>query len=249
MIRVLDLFSGIGGFSLGLEMAGPEFETVAFCEIEEFPRKVLKKHWPEVPVYEDIRTLTAERLRADGIGPVDLVCGGFPCQPVSIAGLRKGNADSRWLWPYMHSVCRVVKPTWVLAENVPGLLQGDDVSGGLCTIVRDLAQIGYRVEWDCLPARAVGARHWRERVFITARLLADASRKGLEGIHEAGGGINLQSTAGDLRGVWLSEPDVDRVADGVPHRMDRLRCLGNSVVPQVAELIGRVIMRQETVDV
>jgi len=101
-VKVLDLFSGIGGFSLGLERSG--METVAFCEIEKFPQQVLKKHWPEVPIYEDVRKITAEQLRKDGIGTIDVVCGGFPCQPFSQAGKQDGFADDRDLWPEMFRI-------------------------------------------------------------------------------------------------------------------------------------------------
>ena len=224
-MKVGSLFSGIGGLDTALEALG--YDVTWQVENDEFCNKVLEKHWDGVKRYTDIKELDPSELEK-----VDLICGGFPCQPVSIAGRRKGNKDPRWLWPEMYAICRVVRPRWILGENVPGLLQGGQDSGGLCTVIRDLAQIGYRVEWDCLPARPFGARHWRERVFITARLLADSDRKGLEGIYEAGGGVDLQSIARDLRGVWLSEPDVDRVAYGIPDGVDGL---GDQEDPQERE--------------
>src|SRR5215469_6663902 len=122
-IRLLDLFSGIGGFSLGLERTGG-FRTVAFCEADAFCRRVLLKHWPEVPCYDDVRCLTAERLAAAGIA-VDAICGGWPCQPHSFAGSRSGAADERDLWPEFIRLIREIRPRWVLGENVPGLLSTD----------------------------------------------------------------------------------------------------------------------------
>jgi DNA (cytosine-5)-methyltransferase 1 len=117
-MNVLDLFSGIGGFSLGLERTNG-FKTIAFCEIDPFCRKVLAKHWPGIPIFDDITKLNRGDL--DGIGEVDVICGGFPCQPVSCAGKRKGDRDERWLWPEFYRVVCLVKPRWVLVENVPGL--------------------------------------------------------------------------------------------------------------------------------
>ena len=130
-MRVLDLFSGIGGFSLGLERAG--METVAFCEIEEFPRKVLAKHWPGVPIHKDIRD-----LKGDAIGPVDLICGGYPCQPFSTAGKRRGKEDDRHLWPEYLRLIREIRPTWVIGENVAG-----HISMGLDQVLADLEGEGY----------------------------------------------------------------------------------------------------------
>ena len=114
MLRVLDLFSGIGGFSLGLERTGG-FETVAFCEIDPFCRQVLAKHWPDVPIHEDVRS-----LNGDAIGPVDVVCGGYPCQPFSLAGKRAGQEDDRHLWPEMYRIMDELRPAWFIGENVAG---------------------------------------------------------------------------------------------------------------------------------
>jgi len=165
-LRVLDLFSGIGGFSLGLERTGG-FETVAFCEIEPFPRAVLKKHWPEVPCYEDVRTLTG----AD-VGPVDVICGGFPCQDISTAGKQVGiGAGTRsGLWSEIVRLVGELRPRYVLVENVANLLSGptEKRGGWFGRILGDLAECGYDAEWQNIPARALGAPHLRERVWIVA---------------------------------------------------------------------------------
>jgi len=158
-VRVLDLFSGIGGFSFGLERAG--METVAFCEIEDFPRRVLKKHWPEVPCYDDIRELSAERLESDGITDIDLLCGGYPCQPFSAAGKRRGAEDDRHLWPEYLRLIREIRPRWVIGENVAG-----HISMGLDTVLADLESEGYTTRTLVIPACAVNARHRRDRVWV-----------------------------------------------------------------------------------
>jgi DNA (cytosine-5)-methyltransferase 1 len=161
-LRVLDLFSGIGGFSLGLERTGG-FETVAFCEIEPFPRKVLAKHWPEVPIYDDVRTLTAQRLAADGIA-VDVICGGFPCQDISTAGKGAGLAGERsGLWSEIARLVGELRPSYVIVENVSALL-----GRGLGTVLGDLAALGYDAEWHCIPASHVCAPHRRDRIWIVA---------------------------------------------------------------------------------
>lgn len=161
-LRVLSLFAGIGGFDLGLERTGG-FETVAFCEIDPFCRRVLAKHWPEVPCYDDVRTLTAERLAADGIS-VDVICGGFPCQDVSVAGARGGLEAARsGLWAEYHRLIGELRPRYVLVENTTGLL-----SLGMGRVLGDLAESGYDAQWDCIPAKRLGAPHERDRVWIVA---------------------------------------------------------------------------------
>lgn len=178
-LRVLDLFSGIGGFSLGLERTGG-FETVAFCEIEPFPRKVLAKHWPEVPCYDDVRTLTAERLAADGIA-VDVITGGFPCQDVSNAGRRAGISEGTrsGLYSEVIRLARDIRPKVIILENVAGLLSGPSQQPGewFGAVLGDLAKVGYDAIWHCIPLGRFGAPHERDRVWIVAY----TSEAGLEG--------------------------------------------------------------------
>jgi DNA (cytosine-5)-methyltransferase 1 len=310
-MNVLDLFSGIGGFSLGLERAG--MRTVAFCEIEPFARRVLARHWPGVPIYDDVRTLTADRLRTDGIA-ADVICGGFPCQDISLAGPGEGIEGARsGLWSEYARLIGEVRPRYVIVENVAALL-----GRGLDRVLADLAALGFDAEWHCIPASAVGAPHRRDRVWLVAyadgerwrqagrdtpghrpqdrsgprnRLgdagsaLANAIGARLEGrpffggyladklaTIERGGEVLVDADSDTARrpegperkaagrrsagsserrgrgwNAWRSEPDVGRVAHGVPARVDRLRGLGNAVVPQIPELIGRAIMTAERV--
>lgn len=273
MLNVLDLFSGIGGFSLGLERTGG-FKTVAFCEIEEFPRRVLAKHWPEVPCYHDVRELTAERLAADGIA-VDVICGGFPCQDISLAGEGGGLDGARSsLWFEYARLIGELRPRYVLVENVSALL-----GRGLDRVLGSLASLGYSAEWDCIQAANVGAPHIRDRLWVVAypdaaERRSDTSSCGrMAGSHAvpqrqegAGGSSAVRAAVPDAgcRRHWISEveiragrhgpiygrgwaakPNVGRVANGVPGRVDRLRGLGNAVVPQIPELIGRAILAAE----
>jgi DNA (cytosine-5)-methyltransferase 1 len=298
-MRVGSLFSGIGGLDLGLERAG--MEVVWQVEVDEWCRGVLAKHWPNVPQYGDIRELVGDEVEA-----VDLICGGFPCQPASSVGKRRGTADERWLWPEMARLIRVLRPRLVLMENVPGLFHR-----GFADVLADLAESGYDAEWDCLPAAAFGAPHLRDRIFIIGtqhpRTLADTSggrrspddvQAGRDAAGSSGAALAHATSARRDRGQgeeqfiqrppslsprssrcsevayatgsrptysceseargqlarwhaparfgwWDAEPDVGRVAHGVPARVDRLRGLGNAVVPQVAEWIGRQIMTAE----
>lgn len=332
------LFSGVGGLDLGLERAG--WQIVWQVELEDFCQRVLAAHWPAVTRYRDIRSLDVRALAR-----VELLCGGFPCQPVSVAGKRRGQADERWLWPEFARVIRAVRPRFVLVENVPGLLQR-----GIGDVLGDLAACGYDAEWDCLPAASAGAPHLRDRVWIVAyperadvrvesggldgargsdaavarndgasRALADPEvdplgarlrasdplevgerrsrdgrreddddrqralpyaddgRREVIGLAQSDGltgsrrhlthglralreqqhaqtaralarvdrsqgffaqGATEAATIGDGQ-WWAVEPDMGRVAHGVPQRVDRLRTLGAAVVPHVAEWIGR----------
>ena len=310
-MNILDLFSGIGGFSLGLERTGA-FRTVAFCEQNDYATRVLNKHWPHVPVYDDVRSMGRARLTADGIGRIDVVCGGFPCQDISLAGKGAGlDGERSGLWFEMLRIVDEFRPSFLIAENVAALR-----SRGLDTCLGGLAAIGYDAEWHCIPASAVGAPHRRDRVWIIAypghrgvaerarpagreggeraavgaefgcdgpgRHLADAMRFGPQGCESAlqadmrrrladarearsvadsgsaglpqperealfGTGWRDEGRAVTERGWWAVEPDVGRVATGVPKRVDRLRCLGNSLVPQIPEMIGRAILRASTV--
>ena len=161
-LRVLDLFSGIGGFSLGLEWTGG-FETVAFCEIEKYPQEVLRKNFPGVPIYDDIKKLTAERLVSDGIGTIDVITGGYPCQPFSVAGKQKGEKDDRHLWPSMLEIIAQVRPAWVICENVTG-----HIALGLDTVLLNLETEGYSTRTFIVPACSLNAPHRRERLWIVA---------------------------------------------------------------------------------
>jgi DNA (cytosine-5)-methyltransferase 1 len=231
-LTVLDLFSGIGGFSLGLERTGG-FRTVAFCEIDPYCRQVLKRHWPEVPCHADIRALSLSR------GSADVICGGFPCQDISTAGKGAGIAGERsGLWVEMCRIIGEVRPRYAIVENVAALL-----GRGLGRVLGDLAAIGYDAEWHCIPASAVGAPHRRDRIWIVAYLQSAGQPSGPLGSWEIELGRGYSRNRGDARGQWLVEPDVGRVAHGVPRRVDRLRALGNAVVPQIPELIGRAILR------
>jgi len=158
-MKILDLFSGIGGFSLGLERAG--FETVAFCEIDKKAQLVLKKHWPQVPIYDDVSAITGETFRDQTI---DIICGGFPCQDISLAGKGAGLAGERsGLWFQFHRLIKEIRPLYAIIENVAALR-----SRGLDEVLRSLFEIGYDAEWHCIPASAVGAPHRRDRVWIVA---------------------------------------------------------------------------------
>jgi DNA (cytosine-5)-methyltransferase 1 len=168
-LKHLDLFSGIGGFSLGLEATGG-FETKAFCDIEKYPRQVLQKHWPHVKQYEDIKELNYERLKADGIDSIDIITGGYPCQPFSVAGRKKGEEDPRHLWPEYFRLVKELRPTWVIGENVSG-----HIKLGLDTVISDLESEDYSVRPFSISASSIGANHQRERVWI----LAYSERNGL----------------------------------------------------------------------
>jgi DNA (cytosine-5)-methyltransferase 1 len=276
-MRVLDLFSGIGGFSLGLERAGP-FQTVAFCEQDDFCQAVLRKHWPDVPIYDDVRTIDTDRL-----GRIDLICGGFPCQPWSVAGQQRGAEDDRDLWPVMASLIEKLRPRWVIGENVRGFV---NEPLGLKRSLSDLEGFGYQAVPLVIPACAVDAPHRRDRVWIVAhatqlqrngcgehsepreRQVSKSGKRGsADDVADAdstlaqGGrlpsGIHAQHADADSGGnavggetsfQWLPEPRVGRVANGISRRVDRLRALGNAVVPQVVEQIGRAILQAETCD-
>ena len=162
MYQHLDLFSGIGGFSLGLEATG-EFETVAFCDYDPFCQKVLRKHWENVPIYGDIKELTYEKLKANGINNIDIITGGYPCQPFSVAGNKKGEQDPRHLWPEYFRLVQECRPTWVIGENV-----GGHIKLGLDTVLSDLESEGYSARTFSISASSIGANHKRERVWIVA---------------------------------------------------------------------------------
>ena len=308
-MKVLDLFSGIGGFSLGLEWAG--MSTVAFCERDPYCTTILNKHWPDTPVHSDVRNLDGK----DYADSIDLVAGGFPCQPFSVAGNRRGSDDDRHLWPEMLRIIQEAKPRWVIGENVFGL-----INMALDDVQADLEREHYEVRKFVLPAVAVDAHHRRDRIFIIAyrdptlahshgegqlqqegferevgRWSGDSGEQGShvadahgEGLQrhgqehqlrgfgqkgQAGGSGDVAYTNGargevgvsgqeswqerhageshhqgdqqlrrSPRGEWPAEPRVGRVADGIPNRVDRIRGLGNAVVPQLIQAIGELVL-------
>lgn len=318
----LSLFSGIGGLDLAAEWAG--MRTVGQCEIADYPHAILCKHWPDVPKWRDIRTLTKETFyERTGMGTVDVVSGGFPCQPFSVAGKQKGKGDDRYLWPELLRVIRELTPRWVVGENVPGILRI-----AAADVVKDLEREGYNVVVFDFEAAAVGALHRRERIAFVGYaehngLSADtigrrdttisergeegtiqtvqsegtgrhkdhndvayACVEGLQGCEqygphlEAGRRTESSGTTSECRGTidvrdttserlsnridialgrseskpepqrpnwWSVEPDVGRVAHGVPNRVDRLKCLGNAVVPQQFYPIFKAIAEIEGV--
>lgn len=279
-MKVLDLFSGIGGFSLGLFHAG--METISFCEIDPYCRKVLKKHWPDIPIHEDIKKLNGE----DYYGTIDLVCGGYPCQPFSLAGKQKGENDPRHLWPEMLRIIRGCRPRWVICENVYG-----HIKLGFDNVATSLENEGFTIWPFIIPACAVGAPHRRDRIWIVAHTHGNGCRKRSlrhQRKHGQTPGAGMSTFSSESSQIftpmanssskrqsrsreykqsmcpeknkkwetnkfvaecfdrkWVVEPNVGRVANGVPRRMDRLRSLGNSVVPKIPYLIGKTILEYE----
>ena len=251
-LRVLDLFSGIGGFSLGLERTGG-FETVAFCEIEPFPRKVLAKHWPGVPCYDDVRTLTADRLAADGIA-VDVITGGFPCQDISKAGKKAGIVDGTrsGLWSEIIRLACELRPRFIIVENVANLLAGpsNKPGGWFGRVLGDLAECGYDAQWENIPASAVGLPHLRERVWVVAYpqqgLREDFRLSDTFNVEKLGSRWaprKISAFFGCARRPVQTDRHSLRRDDGFPETMDRLAALGNAVVPQIPELIGNAILQ------
>jgi len=321
LLNTLDLFAGIGGFALGLERTGG-FKTAAFCEIDEKAQMVLKKNWPNVPVFGDVATLTKEKLDEQGI-TIDIITGGFPCQDISFAGRGAGLEGKRsGLWFEFARLIKEIQPKYAIIENVSALR-----SRGLDQVLWSLAEIGYDAEWHCIPAKAIGAPHQRDRIWIIAypqgrkldntecvgcyekrddyeeydgdkfsptsqhssslaypecegkrrrRLqrpeedsgalgersssqfsrsstdVADANSAGLERREETRDTSRLRTQlyeqltrCGEGETEWSVEPDVGRVANGVPRRVDRLKQLGNAVVPQIPQLIGEAILEIE----
>ena len=257
----LDLFSGIGGFAIAAQAAG--YKTIGFSEINPYACKILKRHWPDVPNYGDIRNVKGVQC--------DLLTGGFPCQPFSVAGKRRGAEDDRHLWPEMCRVIAEARPAWVLGENVPGI-----VAMELDAIMSDLEGIGYSCWPLIIPAVAVDARHRRDRLWLVAysgrgegkqrcesEMLgrwpaeAEQTRMGRGNVPDAAGERGQENpngckpgqsvpVMGDTRTVWHewpSEPAVGRVANGIPNRAYRLEGLGNAIVPQVAETLIRMMAR------
>ena len=306
-LTVGSLFSGIGGIDLGLERAGMTVKWQS--EIDPYACKVLKKHWPDTPNLGDIKQIDWSTVE-----PVDVIAGGYPCQPFSTAGKRQGENDPRHLWPYFRNAISVLRPRVAFLENVRGHL-----SMGFDRVLADLTEIGYDAEWQIVSAASVGAPHRRERIICVAYPSQQYSNgvfnhtrnspqpETISEFRNSCGTQNLANTDGTPRqqqqkwqvqesdigrcsqdvadthqsrreyrnenrstqaqngqgakvfvqdyasnsncrpfSHWLFEPDVGRVADGIPARVDRLKGLGNAVVPQVAEVVGRVIVEMLT---
>lgn len=233
------LFAGIGGMDLGLDRAGMTCRWQV--ELDPYCRRVLAKHWPDVPKYEDVRDVGASNLE-----PVDVIAGGFPCQDISYAGDGAGIDGARsGLWFEYARIIRELRPRVVLVENVPALL-----TRGLDRVLGDLATIGYDAEWDCIPAAFIGANHLRDRIFVVAY----SERRGLERLQDTGGARACwPHSAEQLEGLLEMEGRLavpagssGGVHDGLPDRVDRLRGLGNAVAPPVAEYLGRLILEHAT---
>lgn len=232
MIRTLDLFSGIGGFSLGLERTGG-FKTVGFCEIEPYPQAVLRKHWPGVPIYPDVT-----KLEKSHVGQVNVICGGFPCQDISSAGKGAGLAGrNSGLWFEYARLIGEFRPDWIIIENVTALR-----SRGFDRVLWSLASLGYDAEWHCIPATFVGAPHSRDRIWI----IAYPQRNEQPWQEPRCGSIGRmgrfeQSVPWDT--PWESALSEFRgMDDGLPRSVDRTDCLRNTIVPQIAEEIGWSIL-------
>ena len=238
MSRFIDLFSGIGAFSLGLERAG--HETAAFCEIAPYPRRVLAKHWPKVPCYHDIREVTAARLAADGIA-ADAICGGFPCQDVSTAGKGAGlDGERSGLWSEFARLIGEMRPEIAIIENVARLARL-----GLDRVLGDLASLGYDAEWAPIPASFAGAPHKRSRLWIVA--YPERGERRQEPYLRAVGrmGRAQQSVPWD-RDWEVALREFRGVDDGSAYRVDRVDTLRNALVPQIPEMIGRAILNVRT---
>lgn len=221
----LDLFSGIGGFALGLEEAG--IETKAFCEIDSYASKVLRKRFPTVPIHKDVKNLHIQKKE------FDFICGGFPCQDISISGKGEGLEGERsGLWSEFKRLILEGEPDFVIIENVAALR-----SRGLVTVLKDLWEVGYDAEWHIIPASALGYPHQRERLWIVAYPHSAQFERG-------GISSRIQKKISDIGNIRRGEdkPGVERMAYGVPSQMDRLRCLGNAVVPDIPYVIASSIV-------
>lgn len=240
-MKHVDLCSGIGGFALGFEWAELS-KPILFCDVEPWCRKVLAKHWPGVSIAADVKELANDPIR--NVPDCDILTAGYPCQPFSLAGQRRGQEDDRHIWPYILRIVAQKRPAWCVFENVYG-----HISLGLDKVLSDLEAESYATRTFVVPACAVDAPHRRDRVWIISRNVADTN-----GPHQQGGGVpsgvhtqysNFNSGSHNIRGkatqFWLPEPAVGRVAHGIPRRVDRLRGLGNAIVPEIAMRIGQTI--------
>ena len=244
-MRIGSLFSGIGGLELGLERAGVG-HVVWQVEIDPYCRAVLEKHWPKVERRrDDIRKVHAwqggNTYCDDCLPPVDVLCGGYPCQPFSIAGHKRGAADPRHLWPQFARLLRELRPAYAILENVTNHL-----ALGFGNVLGDLAGLGYDAEWEVLSAGALGAHHLRRRVFVIAyRADAERSRPQGEWPTPKGpwSGEQLEGLVQTALRLSVPAGSSGGVSDGIPGRTHRLRALGNAVVPQVAEVVGRRLLQ------
>jgi DNA (cytosine-5)-methyltransferase 1 len=252
VLTVGSLFAGIGGFDLGLERAG--MRTLWFCEADPFCKRVLARHWPGVPCYPDVPD-----LRGADVAPVDVLCGGFPCQDISVAGRGAGiRGEQSGLWSEMFRLTGELRPRYLLVENVAAL-----IARGLDVVLADLASIGFDAEWDVVRASDVGAPHIRERIWLLAYPASNGrgsrwsgrpdpscareQQPALQAVADAHGEPSVGTpVAWAQRDPWPAEPDVPRMAHGVSHGVDRRRVLGNALVPKIAEWIGRRIMTWES---
>lgn len=249
-MKALSLFSGIGGIDLAAEWAG--IETIAFCEFADFPRKVLKKQWPDIPIFKDVKQLNKELLESEGIdvGTIELIHGGFPCQPFSLAGKGEAENDERYLWDEFARLIREVKPRWVIGENVPGIL-----NRGLDKTVSDLEKEGYQVWVFSVAASDVGAVHKRQRFFIVARntdsksiIQKDSQTRTFRSNWQAWQSSSWKSWREFRELHWnVPKPGICRMDDGISRELDknRLIALGNAVVPQQVYPIFEAIMEIE----
>jgi len=247
-MKMLDLFSGIGGFSLAASWSG--IETVAFCEKDKFCRKVLKKHWPDVPAFYDVRRLNAKKVN-ERYGPIDIITGGVPCQPASQAGKRQGNKDDRWLWKDAFRITREIMPTWCIFENVYGLLTLDE---GLAfeNLLLELESIGYETQAFIISACSVNAPHQRERVWIVANNYrqglqrpAQEKQRGLQSPFEKYAWSPVNGIFTEKKTGREIKPTLGRDIPRLPRRVDRIKALGNAIVPQVAYEIFKSIIEIE----
>ena len=282
MMAHVDLCSGIGGFALGFEWAELS-KPVLFCDIEPWSRQILAKHWPDVPIAEDVKELANDPTRiihAIGDRP-SILTAGYPCQPFSQAGQRRGSEDDRHIWPEIFSIVQQVRPDWLICENVSG-----HITMGLDEVLSDLAdKANYAVQTFHLGAVSVDARHRRMRIWIVAGNVADANSLNRRAVQEPQGRrkenpikrqspsnsssdvadtqskrvqrhwasgqqkpqsyarekVSLCSSERPRATTWNVEPPVGRVANGIPRRVDRLKGLGNAIVPQIAMRIGQTI--------
>lgn len=228
---MLSLFAGIGGIDFAAQKAG--IETVGFCEQNEFCQKVLHKHWPHVPIISDVKNITKEMLDNAGISGIDIIAGGFPCQPFSTANKnRKGLDDERSLFPEMLRIVDEVKPSWVVAENVMGFK-----TLGLDPLLAELEKINYAARTFIIPACGVSAPHRRYRIFVVANANGYGWSNDLHRPSTTGGPAITKGDTRTWNGRLLDQPGIRRVVNGIPSRVDkltksRLKALGNAVVPE-----------------